>query len=79
MRLLKSLSKTGKTLIFATHNLDLVPHVSDRAILFDEDHTVAADLPVKELLKNSELLKRVNLVDEHYHTHPWDFEREEPE
>lgn len=74
--LLKSLGKAGKTLIFATHNLDLVPHVSDRAILFDENHTVAADMPVKALLKNAELLKRVNLVDEHYHTHPWDFEQE---
>jgi len=73
LRLLQSLSKAGKTLIFATHNLDLVPQVSDRAILFDENHTVAADMPVKSLLKDSELLKRVNLVDEHYHTHPWDF------
>jgi cobalt/nickel transport system ATP-binding protein len=79
LRLLLSLSKAGKTLIFATHNLDLVPQVSDRAILFDENHTVAADMPVKLLLKDSELLKRVNLVDEHYHTHPWDFGQEASE
>lgn len=79
LRLLQTLGKAGKTLIFATHNLDLVPHVSDRAILFDENHTVAADMPVNELLKNSALLKRVNLVDEHFHTHPWDFEQETPE
>lgn len=76
LRLLQALGKAGKTLIFATHNLDLVPHVSDRAILFDESHAVAADMPVKDLLKDSKLLKRVNLVDEHYHTHPWDFEQE---
>lgn len=76
LRLLRALGKAGKTLIFATHNLDLVPHVSERAILFDEDHTVAADMPVNELLKNSDLLKRVNLVDDHFHTHPWDFEQE---
>jgi ABC-type cobalt transport system, ATPase component len=73
LTLLQSLGDAGKTLIFATHNLDLVPQVSDRAVLFDEDHTVAADMPVKELLKDAELLKRVNLVDEHYHTHEWDF------
>lgn len=78
LRLLQSMSKAGKTLIFATHNLDLVPQVSDRAVLFDEDHTVSADMPVKELLKNADLLKRVNLVDAHYHTHPWDFGEEEP-
>lgn len=76
LRLLQSLGRAGKTLIFATHNLDLVPHVSDRAILFDEDHTVAADMPVNDLLKNVDLLKRVNLVDAHYHTHPWDFDQE---
>lgn len=79
LHLLQSLGKAGKTLIFATHNLDLVPHVSDRAILFDEDHTVAADRPVRELLKDAALLKRVNLVDAHYHTHPWDFEQEASE
>ncbi|ADU26833.1 energy-coupling factor ABC transporter ATP-binding protein [Ethanoligenens harbinense] len=76
LHLLQSLGKAGKTLIFATHDLDLVPHVSDRAILFDEDHTIAADLPVKTLLKDPKLLKQVNLVDEHYHTHPWDFQED---
>lgn len=79
LNLLRAFGEAGKTLIFATHNLDLVPQISDRAILFDEDHTIAADMPVKELLKNAELLKRVNLVDRHYHTHPWDFGRETPE
>lgn len=75
LHLLRQLGDAGKTLIFATHNLDLVPHISDRAVLFDEDHSVAADMPVKALLKDAELLKRVNLVDAHYHTHQWDFER----
>lgn len=73
LHLLKTLGDAGKTLIFATHNLDLVPQISDRAVLFDEEHNIAADKPVKELLKDGELLKKVNFVDEHYHTHPWDF------
>lgn len=63
LNLLRTLGEAGKTLIFATHNLALVPEVSDRAILFDEDHTVAADGPVGEILKDAGLLKRVNLVD----------------
>jgi cobalt/nickel transport system ATP-binding protein len=67
LRLLRTLGDAGKTLIFATHNLNLVPEVSDRAVLFDEDHTIAADMPVTELLKDEELLKRVNLVDDNYH------------
>lgn len=67
LRLLHTLGDAGKTLIFATHNLNLVPEVSDRAVLFDEDHTIAADMPVTKLLKDEELLKRVNLVDDNYH------------
>lgn len=74
LHLLRHLCDIGKTLIFATHSLDLVPQISDRAILLDEDHTLAADMPVVDLLKDAALLKRVNLVDEHYHTHTWDFE-----
>lgn len=67
LRLLHTLGDAGKTLIFATHNLNLVPEVSDRAVLFDEDHNIVADMPVMELLKDEELLKRVNLVDDNYH------------
>lgn len=79
LNLLQELSDAGKTLIFATHNLDLVPQVSDRAILFGEDHSIAADMPVQELLKNVALLKQVNLVDAHFHTHPWDFKQQAKE
>jgi len=74
LKLLRSLGDEGKTLIFATHNLELVPHVADRAILFGEDHRIHADLPVREMLSDVSLLQSVNLVDEHFHTHPWDFE-----
>ena len=66
LQLLGALHGAGKTLLFATHNLELVPEVADRAVLFGEDHAVAADQPVGELLKNAELLKSVNLVDETY-------------
>lgn len=74
LKVLRRLSSEGKTLIFATHALDLVPHIADRAVLFDEQHRICADRPVREMLEDKELLRRVNLVDEHFHTHPWDFE-----
>ncbi|WP_409337397.1 energy-coupling factor ABC transporter ATP-binding protein [Eubacterium sp. F2] len=74
LKVLRRLSGEGKTLIFATHALDLVPHIADRAVLFDEAHTICADRPVKEMLEDKELLRGVNLVDAHFHTHPWDFE-----
>jgi len=65
--LLQSLSKAGKTILTSTHNLNLVSQISDRSILFHEDHTIAADSSTDELIKNVELLRTVNLVDEYYH------------
>ncbi len=66
---LVKLNKAGKTLITSTHNLELVQEISQRAVLFDENHTIAADLPTEKLLMEIELLKKVNLVDEYYHRH----------
>ena len=66
---LVKLNKAGKTLITSTHNLELVQEISSRAILFDENHTIAADMDTVKLLENIELLKSVNLVDEYYHSH----------
>jgi cobalt/nickel transport system ATP-binding protein len=66
---LNRLNKAGKTLITSTHNLELVHEISTRSILFDEKHTIVADLPTEELLEDVELLKKVNLVDQYYHFH----------
>ena len=63
---LATLTKSGKTIITATHNLDMVQELSNRAILFDENHNIAADLPTEDILHSIDLLKRVNLVDEYY-------------
>jgi cobalt/nickel transport system ATP-binding protein len=64
---LVKLNKAGKTLIISTHNLELVHEISKRAVLFNEEHTIVADMSTKELLKDIDLLKKVNLVDEYYH------------
>jgi cobalt/nickel transport system ATP-binding protein len=66
LRLLQSLSGAGRTLITSTHHLELAARVADRAVLLGEDHAVAADGPVNDLMKNTELLKAVNLVDDSY-------------
>lgn len=60
---LNRLNKAGKTLIISTHNLELVHEISTRSILFDEGHTIVADLPTEELIKDVALLKKVNLID----------------
>lgn len=66
---LTNLHRSGKTIITSTHDLELVHEISDRAILFDENHTIAGDMPTGQLLENIELLKSVNLVDQYYHCH----------
>jgi len=66
---LVELNNAGKTLITSTHNLELVQEISQRSVLFDENHGISADLPTEELLMDIELLKKVNLVDEYYHRH----------
>lgn len=69
VQFLISLNKAGKTLISSTHNLEMVQEISSRAILFDENHSIAADDETEKLLENIDLLKQVNLVDEYYHRH----------
>lgn len=66
---LNGLNRAGKTLIISTHNLELVQEISKRAILFNETHTIAADMPTNRLMDDLELLKKANLVDEYYHQH----------
>jgi cobalt/nickel transport system ATP-binding protein len=69
VQFLMNLNQAGKTIISSTHNLEMVQEVSSRAILFDENHTIAADCETEKLLEDIDLLKRVNLVDEYYHRH----------
>jgi cobalt/nickel transport system ATP-binding protein len=40
IELLQELGKRGKTIIIATHDLELVEQISKRAIVMGEDHTV---------------------------------------
>ncbi|MEA4966025.1 MAG: ABC transporter ATP-binding protein [Oscillospiraceae bacterium] len=63
------LNRAGKTIITSTHNLELVQEISQRTVLFDQDHAIAADLQTAQLLDDIDLLKRVDLVDEYYHRH----------
>ncbi len=66
---LVKLNRAGKTIITSTHDLELLQVISYRSVLFDETHSIAADLPTNELLGNIDLLKNANLVDEYYHRH----------
>lgn len=69
LELLDALAEHGMTLVTATHDLELVPHLAERAVVLGEDHRVAAEGPAGEILADTELLLRVNLVHAHAHRH----------
>jgi len=62
-------NKGGKTLVTSTHNLEFLQEISNRAVLFDENHHIAADMEMNRILEDIDLLKKVNLIDEYYHKH----------
>lgn len=66
---LKQLHGAGKTIVIATHDLDIVNDIADTVVIFNEMHRIEAVGPVKETLQNTEMLLRVNLIHEHYHRH----------
>ncbi len=69
IELLNELHAKGKTIISATHDLSIAGDIAERAIVFSEDHTVAADGIFSEIISDDELLLRVNLIHEHAHSH----------
>jgi cobalt/nickel transport system ATP-binding protein len=69
VELLIELRKSGKTIIIATHDLGIVEEVSERAVVFSEDHRIVANGEAEAILNDTELLMKVNLIHEHSHKH----------
>ena len=67
--LIRQLGEAGKTIVVATHDLDVLGEIADRCVVFAEDHTVVADGTPGEVLADRDLLVSVNLVHEHPHRH----------
>lgn len=62
---LNALHQSGKTLLVATHNLDLVPEIADRVIVLGENHQMMADGSPDHILSDRALLLKANLIDEY--------------
>ncbi len=58
----EQLGAAGKTIVHATHDLDLLDRIADRAVVFSEAHRVVADGPPADVLGDRQLLVDVNLV-----------------
>lgn len=67
--ILEGLHESGLTLIAASHDLTLAPHIADRALVLSEEHRIVADTSVEEVLANTDLLLEVNLIHAHSHRH----------
>lgn len=69
IELIQTLAKSGKTIITATHDLDIVEQISTRIIVVGEDHTIKADADCAGVMGNLELLMSANLIHRHMHRH----------
>jgi cobalt/nickel transport system ATP-binding protein len=69
MELLLELNRAGKTIIFTTHQLDLIEHMQPKVAVLSEDHTIRKTGTASEILGDEELLVSVNLIHEHVHKH----------
>lgn len=69
LEILLGLHEAGMTIITATHELALLDHIADRAIVLGEDHCIAADGSVHAVLHDTDLLLSVNLIHAHSHSH----------
>ena len=58
--LLRAQRESGKTLLVATHAVDLVPYFATRVLVLAEGR-VQADGPCREVLSNAELLQRARV------------------
>jgi cobalt/nickel transport system ATP-binding protein len=59
---------TAKTVVTATHQLDIVEDIADRVVVMDAGMVIASGSP-QEILSDTELLQKANLIRMHRHSH----------
>ena len=67
--LIRRLGAAGRTVVTATHELDIVPIIADRVVVLGEERRVLAEGSPATILGDRELLVRANLIHEHLHEH----------
>ncbi len=66
--LLQAWKSASKTIITATHQIEIVEDIAERVFVLEEG-SVAASGPAREILSDFDLLLRANLVHAHRHSH----------
>ncbi|MCX7793963.1 MAG: ATP-binding cassette domain-containing protein [Thermodesulfovibrionales bacterium] len=69
VELLLLLNEAGKTIVIATHDLALVEELHCKVAVLSEEHRIEKTGTAEDILKDEELLLKVNLVHEHVHRH----------
>ena len=63
------LARQGKTVITATHDLEIVPIIARRVIVMGENRRILADGTPERILEDDAVLMEANLIHEHPHRH----------
>lgn len=66
---LLELRAQGNTVITATHDLEIVPEIADRVVLFCQEHEISEDGPTAVILADRARLIDCNLLHGHRHRH----------
>jgi len=69
VNLVRRLGAANRTIVTATHELDIVPIIADRVVVLGEERRVLADGSPRDVLVDRDLLIRANLIHEHLHEH----------
>jgi cobalt/nickel transport system ATP-binding protein len=69
MDLIVELRRAGKTIVLATHDLDVLEVIATRCLVFSEEHQIVVEGTTDEILGNRGLLLEVNLIHAHSHRH----------
>ena len=77
MELIIELNRAGKTIVLATHDLDILDTLADRCVVFSEAHCLVGEGTPAEVLTDRDLLLGVNLIHEHTHVHGTEVHRHE--
>jgi cobalt/nickel transport system ATP-binding protein len=64
VELVAELKRSGKTIVMATHDLQVLEILADRCVVLSEQHRVAGGGPPSAVLADVDLLRSVNLVHE---------------
>jgi cobalt/nickel transport system ATP-binding protein len=62
IELMAQLHAAGKTIVLATHDLEVLDDVADRCLVFSEEHRIVGEGLPGEILRRRQLLLDVNLI-----------------